>query len=100
MGAGRGRGGIRSWRLRLRRTSLHHSPSDGSGDQGEPAGGGSGGGDPSPRTGGTGGTTGQASLDQVLRQAAAARVERPDEGGRSPRGLGGGETGGEPAGCL
>ncbi len=88
MGAGRRRGGVRAWRLRLRR-AVHGDPSDRPAEHGDPSGGsGVGFGAPGAETAGRGtgavtggGTSGQDSLDQVLRRAAAARTERPDEVG-------------------
>ncbi len=84
MGPGRGRSGIRRWRLHLRRT-VHESPSDPSRERGDRAAG-DGAGSPIAGGGGNGsgsgaGGTGQASLDQVLRRAAAVRAERHDEEG-------------------
>jgi len=76
MGPGQGRSGILRWRLRLRRT-VHDSPSDPSRERGERAAGDGAGG---PIAAGGGGA-GQASLDQVLRRAAAVQAERRDQEG-------------------
>ncbi len=86
MGARRGRGGIGGWRLRLRRT-VHHSTSQQPGEHDGDAGAG---GDSPQAESAIGctlgavtaaGSSGQASLDHVLRQAAAARAEQPDATG-------------------
>jgi hypothetical protein len=88
MGAGGRRGGVRAWRLRLRR-AVHRDPSDRPAEHVDPPGDASvSWGAPGTETAGrgtgavTGGaTSGQDSLDQVLRRAAAARTERPDDVG-------------------
>ena len=89
MEGGRGQGGTRSWRFRLgrrvppdttARPGAHGKPSGDegvSGEEPEAAGGGAGRGGTGAMT--TDGPGGQASLDHVLRRAAAARAEPADE---------------------
>ena len=80
MATGRGRGGIRRWREWLHRAT-HHGAADDvqpvqTDEQARPDGGdeGSGGSSGSGEQSGSGGpATAHASLDQVLRRAAAAR---------------------------
>ncbi len=80
---GRGRGGIRRWQDRLRRALRGHKVEAGPDRGAQRSSGGDGAGSGAGAAAGSSTTVAradtQASLDQVLRQAAEARAPRPSD---------------------